>query len=246
MHLTFFPTCLVENFYPRAAQAAVNILTALGFSPRTPSGLTCCGQPAFNAGHWQEARRMALHTLEVLEASPGAVVLPSGSCAAMLRHGYPELFAGDARNLPRAQALAERVFEFTEFVWEQRRWPGERPLRTQAGPPPVAYHPSCHLLRRLGVDRQPRGLLTAAGIAFTPLPPECCGFGGLFAVEQPELSAELLARKIAAIEASGARLVTGCDVSCLMHIEGGLRKRGSEVRCLHIAELLEGRLPINA
>ena len=243
--LTLFPTCLVENFFPRVAEAAGKVLTRLGYAPQTPRGLTCCGQPAFNAGHWEEARRMALHTLKVLEAAEGPVVLPSGSCTAMIRHGYPKLFADDPVNLPRAQALAERTFEFTEFVWEARSWDVPPPPPAGEDAPALAYHPSCHLLRQLGVDRQPKGLLTAAGIRFTALPPECCGFGGVFAVEQPELSAELLSRKIADIEASGARLVTGCDVSCLMHIEGGLRKRGSPVRCVHIAEVLEGRWTVD-
>ncbi len=242
--LTLFPTCLVENFFPRVAQAAANLLARLGYAPHTPRGLTCCGQPAFNAGHWEEARRMALHTLKVLEASEGPVVLPSGSCAGMIRHGYPQLFADDPVNLPRAQSLAERTYELTEFLWSHSPatpTPATpQPPNPLLSPPALAYHPSCHLLRQLGVDHQPKDLLRAAGIPFTVLSPECCGFGGVFAVEQPELSEALLERKIADIEASGARIVTGCDVSCLMHIEGGLRKRGSPVRCVHIAEVLDG------
>ncbi|RMF42200.1 MAG: (Fe-S)-binding protein, partial [Anaerolineae bacterium] len=108
-------------------------------------------------------------------------------------------------------------------------------------PPVVAYHPSCHLLRGLGVDSQPKDLLRAAGVPFVSLEAECCGFGGLFAVEQPELSGALLERKLDAIETSGVQTVTGCDISCLLHIEGGLRKRGSSIRCAHLAEILAGR-----
>jgi len=236
--LTLFPTCLMENFAPQAVRAAVHVLERRGFRVHIPRRLTCCGQPAFNAGYWPEARRMARHTLKTLEASAGPVVLLSGSCTAMIRNHYPDLFAEEPDRQARLRALAQRVFEFSEFLWTQRE---KAPPPSAAPLPQVAYHPSCHLLRTLGVDQQPKGLLRAAGVDFSALPPECCGFGGVFAVEQPELSGELLARKIAAIEASGAQVVTGCDISCLLHIEGGLRKRGSSVRCLHLARILEAR-----
>ncbi len=236
--VTLFPTCLTENFAPQAVRAAVRLLERRGFRVHIPRRLTCCGQPAFNAGYWQEARRMARHTLKTLEAGAGPVVLLSGSCTAMIRNHYPDLFAEDSGMQARLRALTPRVFEFSEFLWEQRE---KAPPPSGAPHPRIAYHPSCHLLRALGVERQPQALLRAAGVEFTPLPPECCGFGGVFAVEQPELSGELLKRKIADIEASGAQVVAGCDTSCLIHIEGGLRKRGSPVRCLHLAQILDAR-----
>ncbi|GAB4533053.1 MAG: (Fe-S)-binding protein [Anaerolineales bacterium] len=236
MHLTLFPTCLVENFSPRTVQAVRGILEKHGHTVGVPRGLTCCGQPAFNAGHWEEARQMARHTLRVLEAAEGPVIVPSGSCAAMIRRHYPQLFAEEPSMLARAQSLAARTFEFSEFLWEQH--PAAPAPQPEHGQPALAYHPSCHLLRSLGIETQPQNLLRAAGVPFTSLEAECCGFGGLFAIDQPELSGALLARKLEAIEASGAQIVTGCDLSCLIHIEGGLRKRGSPVRCMHIAEVL--------
>lgn len=251
MDITLFPTCLVENFSPQTAQAVVNVLSRLGYRIQIPRDLTCCGQPAFNAGDWEAARQMARHTLKVLEASRGPVILPSGSCTAMIRHGYPKLFAETPADLARAQALAERTFEFSEFLarqhptikpqGEQRPSPASRSTGTTAQAD-IAYHPSCHLLRTLGVDAEPKALLHAANVPFSALEETCCGFGGLFAIDQPELSEALLARKIEAIEASGAQVVTGCDLSCLMHIEGGLRKRGSTVRCRHLAEVLAENL----
>ncbi len=258
MDITLFATCLVENFSPQTAQAVVDILSRLGYRVQMPRDLTCCGQPAFNAGDWEAARQMARHTLKVLERSRGPVILPSGSCTAMIRHGYPKLFAEDPADLERAQALADRTFEFSEFL--ARAHPAIRPqakdadtghqnsagmdahAATPTAQAAIAYHPSCHLLRTLGVDAEPKALLRAANVPFSALDETCCGFGGLFAIDQPELSEALLTRKIEEIEAGGAQVVTGCDLSCLMHIEGGLRKRGSTVRCRHLAEVLAENL----
>ncbi len=155
----------------------------------------------------------------------------------MIRHGYPELFADDPEWLPRAQAFSERTYEFTEFLVDElgitdvgARFPGT-----------LTYHPSCHLLRGIGVDRQPRELLAnvrEATIVELPHAEECCGFGGVFSAEHPEISAEMLARKIANVEASGAPTVVTCDTGCLMNIGGGLHRQGKPQRVLHIAEVL--------
>jgi len=181
---------------------------------------------------------MAKYTIEVLEDTVGPVVVPSGSCAAMIREGYLELFSDDTEWLLRAIQLAERTYEFSEFLVD-------RLCVTDLGASysgRLAYHPSCHLLRELGVDHQPLALLGAvAGAQIHPLEPVCCGFGGLFAVDQPDISTEILTRKLEQVAASGAEVVVGCDVSCLMHIEGGLRHNGSTVRCAHVAQILAGR-----
>jgi L-lactate dehydrogenase complex protein LldE len=181
---------------------------------------------------------MAKHTIEVLEDAAGPVLVPSGSCAAMIRKGYLELFAEDPEWLMRAQEIAERTFEFSEFLVD-------RHCVTDLGASytgQLAYHPSCHLLRELGVDQQPLVLLgEVTGAQIYPLEPVCCGFGGLFAVDQAEISTEILTRKLEHVAASGAEAVVGCDVSCLMHIEGGLRHNGSTVRCAHLAQILAGR-----
>ncbi len=233
-----FVTCLIDSLFPEVGEAVVEVLERAGAGVEFPAGQTCCGQPAFNAGERDAAARMARRTIEVLEAAPGDVVIPSGSCAAMIRRGYLELFADDRRWRSRAQALAGRVFEFSEYLVDHLE-------RTDLGAPApgrLAYHPSCHLLRELGVDRQPRALLAALpGPAAVGLEADCCGFGGVFAVAHPEVSAAMLARKLEAVRASRAERVVGCDVSCLMQIEGGLRRTGSPVRCAHLAQVLAGR-----
>ena len=233
-------TCLVDAFFPGVGEAVVMVLTRAGFDVTFPPDQTCCGQPAFNAGFWDEARRMARHTIEVFEASPDPVIIPSGSCAHMIRHGYLELFADDPAWLARVRKLAAKTSELSEFLVDRI---GQVNLGASSAAR-VAYHPSCHLLRGLGVDRQPQALLGAVeGLQVLRLEAECCGFGGVFSVDEPDLSGAMLERKLAAIQHAGVSAVVGCDVSCLMQIEGGLRKQGSTVRCLHLAQLLAGQEP---
>jgi L-lactate dehydrogenase complex protein LldE len=154
----------------------------------------------------------------------------------MIRRGYPELFAGEAEALARARRLAERVYELSEFLVEVMHWRPE----PRAGPA-VAYHASCHLQRELGIDAAPRRLLeTALGAPVAALDPECCGFGGAFAVDHAEISAAMLERRLRQIGASGAAMVVASDVGCLMHLEGRLRRAGLAVRCAHLAQALEG------
>jgi L-lactate dehydrogenase complex protein LldE len=180
---------------------------------------------------------MAKHTIEVFEKTAGPVIIPSGSCAAMVKHHYVDLFTEEPEWKARAQALAERTFELSQFLVDELGM-------TQFGAAndgKVAYHPSCHLLRDLKVEQQPLALLEQIdGLEVEPLEAECCGFGGVFAVDHAEVSAEMLGRKMEDIAQTGADTVVACDVSCLMHIEGGLRKQGSPVRCAHLAQLLAG------
>ncbi len=231
-----FVTCLVDSLFPRVAECCVSLLRRAGVRVGFPRGQTCCGQPLFNTGFRDLARQQALRTMALLESREVPVIVPSGSCAAMFRHGYPELFAVEATLLARARRLAERVFELSEFLAEVRHW-GPPP---QAGPA-VVYHASCHLQRELGIDAAPRRLLEAAlGAAVPALDPECCGFGGAFAADHAEISAAMLERRLRQIEASGAATVVANDVGCLMHLEGGLRRTGAVVRCAHLAQALEG------
>ena len=237
MKVQLFATCLVDSLFPEVGEAVVEVLTRAGVEVWFPKRQTCCGQPALNAGMRAEARTLALHTLEALEAED-VVVVPSGSCSEMIRHRYPELLADEPGQLKRARRLADRTYEFSEFLVDQL-------LVADFGaalPLVIGYHPSCHLLRGLGVDRQPLRLLKGiAGASIERLSPECCGFGGMFSIEMPEISAEMLERTLDRIRSSGVELVAGCDVSCLMQIEGGLRRAGSPVRCAHLAQLLAGR-----
>jgi L-lactate dehydrogenase complex protein LldE len=232
-----FATCLIDGLQPHVGLAVVQVLNRAGVKVSFPRGQTCCGQPAFNAGMRPEARKMAQSTITALEDTPGPVVIPSGSCAAMIRHGYMELFTSDPEWFDRAQALAARTYEFTEFLVD-------RVGVTELGavyPGTLTYHPSCHLLRGLAVSHQPDALLAnvhQAELRQLPNQEECCGFGGVFSVEHPEISAEMMKRKIANIEASGASTVVSCDVGCLLHINGGLNRQGKHRSVKHIAEIL--------
>ena len=238
MTTQLFITCLIDSLFPEVGEAVLQVLSDHAGPIAFPVDQTCCGQPAFNAGFHDEARRMARHTINVLERTEGPVVVPSGSCAAMMRHGYLELFANEPAWLPRAQGLAGRTYELSQFLVDVLCLTD----LSASFPARLAYHPSCHLLRGLGIDRQPLSLLeSVAGAEVHALPPDCCGFGGVFAVDNEPISSEMLARRLAQIEASGAETVVACDVSCLMHLEGGLRKAGSSVRCAHLAQILAGK-----
>ncbi len=235
-----FVTCLVDTFFPEVGLAMVDVLRRLGVAVDFPRDQTCCGQPTFNAGLRTEARRIAEHTIRTFEAVQGDVVLPSGSCAHMIRHNYPELFADDPDWEPRARALASRTYEFTEYVVDVMRY-ADLGARWDG---PLAYHPTCHLHRGLGIDRQPRLLLAnvrGAEVRELPEAQDCCGFGGIFSVEQPELSAEMLKRKIKNLETTQAPTLVVCDAGCLMHIQGGLHRNRMPQRVVHIAEVLNHR-----
>ncbi|MBK7453554.1 MAG: (Fe-S)-binding protein [Anaerolineales bacterium] len=232
-----FITCLTDSFFPKTGQAVVDILQRLGIDVGFAHEQTCCGQPQFNAGLRKDARAIAEHTIKVFENTKGDIVTPSGSCAHMFRHNYAELFEGDPIWVPRAKALAARTYEFTEYLVDKlgvthvgAKWDGM-----------LTYHPSCHTLRGINVDKQPRALLAnVQGAALVDLPhaEECCGFGGIMSVEHPELSAEWLKRKISNLEASQSPTLVVTDAGCLMHIVGGLNRQKKTQRVMHIAEVL--------
>lgn len=235
-----FITCLVDSFYPQTGEAVVDIFHRLGIRVDFAPDQTCCGQPNFNAGLRAEARLIAEHTIRVFEKTSGDIVTPSGSCAHMFRHGYPELFQDDAKWLPRAETVAGRVYEFTEYLVDiagvtdlGARWDGL-----------LTYHPSCHTLRGIKIDRQPRALLAnirEAQIVDLAHADECCGFGGIFSMEHPELSAEWLKRKIKNLEETQSPTLVVTDAGCLMHIAGGLHRQNKSQRVMHIAEVLNHR-----
>ncbi len=235
-----FITCLTDSFFPQTGEAVVDILHRLGIGVDFAREQTCCGQPQFNAGLRKDARTIAEHTIKVFENAKGDIVTPSGSCAHHFRHNYLELFEGDAVWLPRAKALSERVFEFTEYLVDKlhvtdlgANWNGT-----------LTYHPSCHTLRGIIVDRQPRTLLqNVHGATLVDLPnaEECCGFGGVMSVEHPELSAEWLKRKISNLESTQSPTLVVTDAGCLMHIAGGLHRQGKKQRVMHIAEVLNSQ-----
>lgn len=228
-------TCLVDHFRPETADAVVTLLEREGVAVDVPDGQTCCGQPAFNAGARPDATAMARHTVGLLSRSDAPVVIPSGSCADMLIHHTPMLLGNDPEWGPRARAVAARTFELTEFMVDVL---GITAPVTGSGT--LTYHACCHGLRGLGIDSQPRQLLAGAGARLVPLPEadSCCGFGGLFAVKLADVSGAMLARKCRQIATTGADTVVVTDVSCAMHMQGGLDRAGSAARVRHIAEVL--------
>lgn len=231
-------TCIIDTLYPATGESAVRVLNHAGCKVEFPGGQTCCGQPAYNAGMRQQARKTAIHTIKVLEATRGDIIIPSGSCCAMIRKNYLDLFAGDSIWFPRAKILSERVFEFSEYLVDVLGVIDlGASLHTRA-----AYHSSCHLLRELGINHQPRALLqTVSGLDLVELPAseECCGFGGVFSLEHPEISSAMLERKIANIEASQSPVVIVCDAGCITNINGGLHRKNLKPRATHIAEILD-------
>jgi L-lactate dehydrogenase complex protein LldE len=235
-------TCLIDQFFPDTGMSVATLLEGLGLTVEVPLDQTCCGQPAFNAGFTDEARAMARHTIDVLSASSAPVVVPSGSCGDMMIHHYAALLRDDPNYGPRATALAARTHELTAFLVDVL---GVTDVGATAAAVTargrVTYHACCHGLRGLGVKEQPQRLLEGiAGLDQCPLAEAdtCCGFGGLFSVKMSEISSAMLARKLDHIQKSGADTVVVTDVSCAMHMNGGLRRRGSNVKVRHLAELL--------
>ena len=242
-------TCLGDALFPRVGGAAVKVLRSLGVVVEFPVAQTCCGQPAYNAGYADAARTSARAFLRAFSGG-GYVVSISGSCAAMVRDGYPRLFAGRPEEAA-ASDLAVRTFELSEFLVDVLgveelpvravRLAGRGGVTRASGRRAATFHHSCHARRLLGVTEQPERLLgMVEGLEYRPLghPELCCGFGGTFAVKMARISAAMVDEKVDAVLATGADLLVGLDMSCLMNIEGRLRRRGSGVEVRHLAEVL--------
>lgn len=244
MRVQLFITCLLDHLYPDIAGAVVTVLERQGVEVQVPAGQTCCGQPAFNGGFREEARAMAAHYLDVFAATEGPIVCPSGSCAAMVKHHYVELFENDPGRAAQAEAVGGRIREFGQFLVEDL---GLAAAGGAAGR--YTYHPSCHLTRELEVKGAAECLLDAIpGAQRLPLPAAetCCGFGGLFAVKLPAVSGAMLEHKLDAIAASEAETCVVCDASCMTHLNGGLIKQGKAPIVRHLAEILAAESPLAA
>jgi L-lactate dehydrogenase complex protein LldE len=236
-----FVTCMIDTIAPEIGECVVEVLEKAGVEIDVPEGQTCCGQPTFNGGFWDESRAMAKHTIEVFGEGDTPVVIPSGSCGYMIAHHYPELFEGDPVWYPRAVKLSQRIYELTQYLVDEL---GVTDLGASFDGK-LTYHASCHLLRGMKIHRQPMALLSQVkGAEIVPLEEEqeCCGFGGLFSIKYGDISSEMLNRKLDNIDASGAKHVVGCDLSCLLNINGGLHRRKSKVTGVHIAQLLAGKV----
>ena len=229
-------TCLGDLFYPEVGVRIVRLLRRLGVTTDFPAGQTCCGLPLFNSGYHAEAAEVARRTVPLFSDSPH-VIVPSGSCAWMIKHEYPGLLK-DSPLRAAAERLAARTCEFSQFLVKVL---GRTRFRS-AIPGRVTYHDSCHLRRGLGESESPRTILrNLEGAELVELPgsDECCGFGGSFAVRLPEVSTSILDKKLANVEATGARCVVACDAGCLMQMSGRLSRRQSPIRAVHLAEVLD-------
>lgn len=234
---SLFVTCIIDQLYPQAGVSAVNVLRRLGVEVDFPLDQTCCGQPLYNAGFAKQSRKLAKRVLESFSDSE-YVVVPSGSCAAMMKVFYPELFRDDPTLLNQAEVLAGKVYEFSQFLKDVVGV--DQAVGSQTGT--VTYHPSCHLLREMGVKDQPLAVLgRIQGLRVEELSnaETCCGFGGSFAIKFPHISEGMLVDKITNIEATGAETVVSCDMGCLMNIEGALTRRSSSIKVQHLAEILD-------
>ena len=232
-------TCLADLFFPEVGVATVRLLRRLGVQMSFPEGQTCCGMPLFNSGHHDDAAAVAARTVDLF-AGAEHVVVPSGSCAWMLKAEYPALLARDARRHAAALELSARTRELSQFL---REVVGIEAGAGSGFAGKVTYHDSCHLLRGLGERAGPRALLERVpGVELVELPgaDECCGFGGSFSVRLPEISAAILGKKLDNVERTGAGCVVACDAGCLMQMRGGLSRRRSPVKALHLAQVLAG------
>ena len=238
MRVALFVTCLVDLFRPTVGFAAVKLLEDAGCTVEVPRRQTCCGQPAYNSGDRADAKAIALQVFNAF-AGYDYVVAPSGSCAGMLRVHYPELFADDSENLPRAQDLAERSWELLSFLVDVCR------LQAVAAnwPRRITYHDACSGLRELGIKLQPRQLLASvSGLSIEELPGAevCCGFGGTFCVKYPKISDKMVSDKATDIAATGVEAVLAGDLGCLLNMAGKLYRQGRHVEVRHVAEVLAG------
>jgi L-lactate dehydrogenase complex protein LldE len=229
-------TCLGDALFPDVGAATVRLLRRLGVEVTFPAAQTCCGQPHFNSGYRAEARELARHTIRTF-AGETPVVVPSGSCAAMVKLEYPELFHDDPSWRRRAEDLAARTHELSDFLVNVLKAEdvGAR-FACRA-----TYHMACHL-RGLGLLTEPERLLRRVkDLQYVPLEraDECCGFGGSFSVRFPAVSAAMADDKAAFIEKAGVDVVAATDAGCLMNIAGRLRRRGAAVKAMHLAEILE-------
>jgi L-lactate dehydrogenase complex protein LldE len=234
MKITLFIPCFVDLMFPKVAISMVQILERLGHEVECQEGLACCGQPAYNSGYWDEARVVAIKTLEGL-ADASVVVIPSGSCSAMLKVFYPELFAGTP-HAEAARRLSGKCFEFSDFLVTRL---GVTDLGARF-PAKVTFHDGCHGLRELGTHDQPRRLLAKVrDLTLVEMKEAtCCGFGGTFAAKFPMISTAMGEVRCAAAQETGAEYIVSNDSSCLMHLQGLLDRQGATLKSIHLAEVL--------
>ena len=233
-----FVTCIVDQLFPEVGVSVVRVLRRLGVSVGFPKDQTCCGQAVYNSGFTREAKTLAERVLRQFRDS-AYVVVPSGSCSAMMRVFYQDLFEDDPALLAEAESLAARVYEFSEFLADVLKV-DDTGVRYEGT---AVFHPGCHLLREMEVREAPYALLRAvSGLELKDLEgaETCCGFGGSFSVKLPHISEGMLADKVANVRATQADTLVSCDMSCLMHIGGALRRQDPSIKVRHLAQVLDG------
>ncbi|MSP78947.1 MAG: (Fe-S)-binding protein [Dehalococcoidia bacterium] len=243
MRVKLFVTCLVDQFFPNVGESTVRLLRRAGVDVDFPKDQTCCGQLGFNGGYQNEARTLCKRFLDIFEGDD-PIIAPSGSCATMVRNFYPELVQHESPELQqRVQQTARRTYELSEFLVNVL---GKTDLGLRLPAPVTAtYHDCCHALRELGIGDAPRALLKhVQNLELIEMADSraCCGFGGTFSIKFPEISTAMMRDKMAAIDNSGAQVVTALDISCLMQIGGGLSRQQSSVKPIHLADVLSAGL----
>ena len=238
MRITLFVPCFIDSLYPNVAMSMVRIFEQLGHTVDFPENQTCCGQPPFNSGYWEEARSVASKQLEAFKDAE-CIVSGSGSCGAMFKVFYPELFHGHSLEA-EAKTLSSKTWEFSEFLVNKLRVT-DVGARFEGR---ATFHDGCHGLRELGTKAAPRTLLSAVkGLELVEMgeAESCCGFGGTFAVKYPQISTAMAEVKCTSICETKADYVISNDSSCLMQISGWLNRNVGSVKCLHLAEVLAAR-----
>lgn len=236
MKVSLFITCLADHFYPEVGEAVVHLLRRHGVQVDFPSGQTCCGQPAWNTGHQDDARDLARNYLKTF-ADSEYIVMPSGSCAGHIRYFYPQMFAAEKALFREASAIADRTFEFSEFMVKVL---GVKDVGARFKARAV-FHNNCHMQRELGVLEEPLELLRHVRdleLVENPRPDLCCGFGGAFSVKMPEVSTAMADEKLGTFSPLQPDLLVSCDGGCLMHMGGRAERTGLKIRTMHLAELL--------
>ena len=243
--VSIFATCVVNHLFPNVAFSVARVLERCDITVDVEETQACCGQPFFNTGYWSDAGKLARKFLTSYGNRTEKIVVPSGSCVSMIRNHYPQLFAEETELLSQAKEIASRTYEFTEYLEvlfennciHNTDSSGEELHRYR-----VTYHEACHLSRELGITNSPRKILEAfprVDLVEMDKAEVCCGFGGTFSVKYPEISSAMLDDKIDSILETNASAVTACDSSCLMNIEGGLKKKGAQITTMHIAEVVD-------
>lgn len=239
MKVSLFVTCLSEMFYQNVAKDVVEVLERLGCEVDFPRGQVCCGQPAFNGGYRKDAEKAAKQLISSLEDSE-YIVTPSGSCAAMIKE-YPRMFEGDAGWRERAEGVAGKTYEFTQFIVNVL----EIEDVGAAYPAKATFHTSCHMSRLLNEKEAPFRLLkNVRGLEMLPLANsyDCCGFGGTFAVKMAAISEQMVDEKVRHVEETAADLLIAADNGCLMNIKGRIDRKGKPIQVMHIAQILNARV----